>query len=459
VTARAFPLDPEFPQLAQASDPRRMLDVFRARLRPIGRRTFHIEACVPFRFRCRQSTTRCVLQYALHLVDQDTGRRRHQWVTGLVYAGRGEAERLWHTLRGDDPRQGIPERWLTFEPVAFIPDLEMVVEVFPFDRRLPNLAQVLEEAARRVDPLLRGRLGPGRWRVLDRGLEPTRYRTELGAALRYTLLAQDARTGRTEEVVWYLKVYRDDRGAATWRVLQTFHDRARRRPAPFAVVAPIEYWRDLHTLVLEQAPGMPLQRVLLQTDDPETTLRVAARAVAAFNQDHRGIITRRQTLADQLDDLRLAAALVQWARPDLRAKAEAIRDAVVYGLTDVPPVPIHGDLKADHIFLAPGLVTFIDLDSAALGDPVRDPAHLYAYLAAGVGLDTMPLTWSLSAATVFAAEYFQHVPASWRSRFALHAAGALLEVASGVFRRQAPGWRDQVARIVALADRIRSDGR
>ena len=63
---------------------------------------------MPFRFRCRQSTTRCVLQYALRLVDQDTGRRCDQWVTGLVYAGRGEAERLWHTLRGDDPREGAP---------------------------------------------------------------------------------------------------------------------------------------------------------------------------------------------------------------------------------------------------------------------------------------------------------------------------------------------------------------
>src|SRR5439155_26080145 len=99
--------------------------------------------------------------------------------------------------------------------------------------------------------------------------------------------------------------------------------------------------------------------------------------------------------------------------PGLGAKARAIIEAVMYGLTDVPPAPIHGDLKADHIFLAPGLVTFIDLDSAALGDPVRDPAHLFAYLAAGVGLDSMPTTW-LSAATVFAAEYFQHVPAAWR---------------------------------------------
>ena len=61
MTARAFPADPEFPQLAQASDPQRMLDVFRARLRPVAGRSFQIEACVPFRFRCRQSTTRCVL--------------------------------------------------------------------------------------------------------------------------------------------------------------------------------------------------------------------------------------------------------------------------------------------------------------------------------------------------------------------------------------------------------------
>src|SRR5207247_2183924 len=81
--------DPEFPQLAIASDPQRMLELFRRHLEPAAGKGYHIEDCVPLRFRCRQSTARCVLQYTLRLLEPGTGRRWEQGVTGLVYAQQG----------------------------------------------------------------------------------------------------------------------------------------------------------------------------------------------------------------------------------------------------------------------------------------------------------------------------------------------------------------------------------
>src|SRR5256885_2108321 len=92
VCAEAFPFDLGFPQLAIASDPALMLEVFRSHLKPVAGKILRIEDCVPFRFRCRQSTTRCVLQYTLHIVEPATGREWHQWVSGLLYAGQNEAE-------------------------------------------------------------------------------------------------------------------------------------------------------------------------------------------------------------------------------------------------------------------------------------------------------------------------------------------------------------------------------
>jgi len=103
------------------------------------------------------------------------------------------------------------------------------------------------------------------------------------------------------------------------------------------------------------------------------------------------------------------------------------------------------------VFLDGDRVVFIDLDSVALGDPVRDPAHLWAYLTGGVGLDAVPAGGGQAAAAAFVEEYFAHVPAAWRARFSLHCAGALIEVASGMFRRQEPGWRDKVITAVGLA--------
>src|SRR5207302_146916 len=72
VSTLGLPGDAEFPQLAVAGDPARMLEVFRAQLKPargVGADDIAIEAVMPFRFRCRQRKSRCVLEYTLSLAD------------------------------------------------------------------------------------------------------------------------------------------------------------------------------------------------------------------------------------------------------------------------------------------------------------------------------------------------------------------------------------------------------
>jgi hypothetical protein len=172
--------------------------------------------------------------------------------------------------------------------------------------------------------------------------------------------------------------------------------------------------------------------------------------VAAFNQDPVPV-TRRHSLADQLNQVERAATLLHWACPHLRAEIAALTDAVTRGLVDVPPAPIHRDLKTDHVFLSGDRVIFIDLDSVALGDPVRDPAHLFAHLVARVGMDELPPARARAAAGAFVDEYFAHVPTAWRRRFPLHAAGALIEVARGIFKRQEARWPEKVTTALAAA--------
>jgi aminoglycoside phosphotransferase (APT) family kinase protein len=141
---------------------------------------------------------------------------------------------------------------------------------------------------------------------------------------------------------------------------------------------------------------------------------------------------------------------VRWALPESAPDAIAVTEAVL-ALNEAPPSPIHRDLKPDHIFLSNDRVTFIDLDSAAAGDPVRDPAHLYAHLLCRVGMDSLPRLSARIAADAFADEYFACVPPEWRATFRVHCAGALLEVAGGTFKRQEPRWREKATYAVAEA--------
>jgi len=446
----AFPADRDFPQLRVATDLGRMLEVFRAHLKPIAANGARIEDCLAVRLRSRQSSARCVLQYTLQLVEPRTNRRWEHWVTGFLYAAEHEAERLWRELMAGAPRREIPDRWLTFEPVDYIPALQMLVQVFPYDRKLPQLCGAMNGGIQYLEPWLMACLGPGRWRIEEQAVEATRYRTELGAALKCHLRARDVAGGRSEALRCYLKVYRDDRGEQTFHLLQSLSARTGARP--YAVVRPVVYSSTLRTLVLEEAPGSSLQQILLSAGDPMAAVRAVARAMAAFNQDEIEI-ARHSPRASQLADVEQASSLIQWGCPELRGAVAAITGAVVASLNEVPPTPIHGDLKTEHVLLLGDRVTFIDLDAVALGDPVRDPAHLYAHIAGRLGLDTLAPEQARAAAAALAGEYFRHVPTAWRERFPLHAAAALLEVARGIFKRQERDWRSKVAAAVLEAQR------
>jgi hypothetical protein len=447
-----FPTDPDFPELATLTDPGLMLDVFRSRLRPIAGRSYHIEECSPARFRCRQSRKRCVLQYLLRVVDASSGRRWNQWVTALVYARPGVAERKWRSLQAAGAGRNVPEQWQTFEPVEFFPDLQMIVEVFPYDRRLPTLCLVMGEALQSLEPTLFSRLPAGAWRTEDRRLETTRYRTEIAAALRYTVTARDAVSGRLERLRCYVKVYHNDCGEATFRLLQSLTEPSAQAHGAFEVIRPITYMPELWTLVVEEAPGTSLRDVLLREGDVTAAVRAAARAVAAFNQAPLPI-TETTPLAMQLAQLERASVLVQWAYAEASAEVRAITDAVVQGLDEVPAAPIHGDLKPDHIFWTGERVVFIDLDAAVLGDPVRDAAHLFSYILSRIHLDALAPDRARSAAVAFVEEYFRLVPTPWRRRFSLHCAGALIEVAGALFRSQEPQWAEKVSAAIVEARR------
>ena len=447
---QGFPADPDFPQLEIASDPARMLEVFRAHLEPVAGHAYHLDGCVPVRFRCRQSTSRCVLQYSLRVVDRSTERAFDQWVTGVVYSRRGEAERLLREIGTTHPGRSLPDRWLTFEPVAYVPELEMLVQVFPYDRQLRGLGGVLAGEGREFAPLLEATAGAGDWRPGAGRLDLLRYRAEIGAALRYTLELREVGSGRTETRRCYVKVCRPGRGATTFQLMESLCAAQRGVTSAYGVVRPLAHLDALDTLVVEEAPGTALLELLRGRDDPTRAVQAAARAVAAFNLDGRPY-GPRDSLAEQIHDIERVASLLAWACPDVSGDVRAIAATVVADLRDVPPLPTHGDLKADHLFVAGERVTFIDFDRLGVGDPVRDPARFCAYLTGRVGLDAVPAERAQAATAVFVDEYFARVPAEWRERFALQYAAALLDVASGLFRSQEAGWPVKVSAAVAEA--------
>jgi hypothetical protein len=449
VSVGSFPADPAFPQLKIATDPALMKQNFRTYLRPVGGKVYEIEDCRLVRLRYRQGS-RCFLLYTLRLVEPDTGRERDVQVTGLIYAEQDKAEQTWRKLKATDPHQEIPDGWLTFEPVSFVPELEMLVQVFPYDHRLPALPHLVAGPPPELEPVLLGRFGPGEWRVEAWNVEPVRYR-EKGAVLRYTAKGRNAATGERIKRRFYAKVYHDEgQGQQTHQVLRALWEQARANSEGFTVARPLAYLSGLRTLLQEEAPGTTLEELLLGDGDPTAALRRVARALAAFNQGDAPATKRQYLLADQVADLARAGKVLGRGCPHLRVEVESIIEGVLAGLEEVPLGPTHRDLKPDHFFLDSERTIFIDLDAFAEADPVLDPAHLLARLTMPA-LFPVPREETYTAAREFAEEYFAHVPSTWQERLPFHYAGILLKKAKGFFRHQAPEWPERIATLLEEA--------
>jgi hypothetical protein len=455
VSVGSFAAGPSFPQLKIATDPTLMKQTFRTHLRPVGPKVYDIEDCRLVRLRYRQDA-RCFLLYTLRLVEQDTGRERDVQVTGIIYAEKNKAEQALRKLQATDLRQEIPDAWLTFEPVSFVPELEMLVQVFPYDRRLPSLPHLAAGPPPELEPVLIGRFGPGDWRVEAWNVEPVRYR-EQGAVLRYTAKGRNAATGERTERRFYAKVYRHEKGEQTYQTLRTLWRRTSANGEGFSVVRPLAYLSDLRALILEEAPGTPLDEILLGDGDPTAAVRRVARALAAFNQGDAPATTQRHLLADEVAVLERAGRVLGWGCPHLGVEVESIIESVLAGLEEVPLGPTHRHLSPDHIFLNGERTIFIDFDAFAKADPVLDPAHLLARLAMPA-LFPVPPERTHTAVWEFAEEYFAHVPEAWQERLPFHYAGALLKAAQGFFRRQAPDWPDKIATLLEEARASLQDG-
>src|SRR5215212_9573662 len=426
-----------------------MKETFRTHLRPVGGKVYDIQDCRLIRLRYRQGS-RCFLQYTLRLLEPVTGRERDVQVTGLLYAEEDRAEQAWRKLRATDPRQEIPNLWLTFEPVSFVPELEMLVQVFPYDRRLPTLPLVMAGPSPELKRPLLVSFGPGDWHTEAWKVEPVRYRGQGEAVLRYTAKGRNAATGGRREKSFYAKIYSHEKGEQTYQTLRALRSQAGPNGEGFTVVRPVAYLSDLRALILEGAPGTPLDEILLRDRDATGALRRAAQALAAFNQGDAPATTRRHLLADQVAVLEGAGRVLGWACPHLRPEVESIIEGVLAGLEEVPLGPTHRDLSPDAIFVDGERTIFIDLDSFARADPVLDPAHLLARLVVPA-LFPVPRERARAAAREFVEEYFAHVPSTWQERLPFHYAGTLLKKAHGFFRRQEADWPDKIATLLEEA--------
>ncbi|MBA3473377.1 MAG: aminoglycoside phosphotransferase family protein [Rubrobacter sp.] len=445
-----------------------MREVFqRHLLRSPGGKEYQIRECqVSVRYR---QATHCLLQYTLRLEEPGTGREQTQWANGVIHAKSSRTRRKWEELRRSRPERTVRGASTAFEPFFYVPELEMLVQVFPHDRWLPSLPLLIEGPPPELEPLLLARFGRDDWRTEAWDVEPVRYRAEKRITLRLTMRAREAASDRTEEKRFYAKVYREEEkeeGEQIYRVLRALWERAEAGGEGFTVGRPVAYLSSLRALIQEEAPGISLWDVLLGGDEANPAVREAARALAVLHLDEEVPMPRRRRPEEEVATLKKRGETLRRACPQLGPEIEEIVGAVIAGFGEegAPTAPTHGDLHAQHILLDGGRPALIDFDAFAEADPLPDVARVLASLATAPHRASVPHDLANTphrspishvrareAAQTFAEEYFSHVPEAWRERLPLHYASAVLTIAGHPLRYLAPGWPDKVEAMVKEA--------
>jgi len=428
-----------------------MREIFQRHLRSPGGKAYRVRECRISGIRYQRGK-RCLLLYTLRVEEPATGRERDQWVTGSIYA-RGRTRRRWENLRRTEPAREVTEPEIlgaaspAFAPsFSYLPDPEMLVQVFPYDHRLEALPLLMAGPTSELEPVLLAGFGEGEWRTEAWDAEPVQYQPEMKATLRLMVRARDATSGRSEEKRFYAQVYYSDVGAqSAHQALQALWDRAGAvAGADFVVARPIAYLSRLRTLLQEEVPGTPLLDLLLhRKEEALPAIRRAARALASLHLGHVDT-PRRRTLRDEVAWLESVGEVLKWACPHLRPNIENIIDTVVAGLEEVPLAPTHRDFAFDHVMVEGDSLALIDLDTFAEADPVLDVAILLSHLTTYSLISALHRNRAREAAQVFVEEYFAYVPEAWYARLPLLYAYSVTQTAAGVFQTQEADWPEKI---------------
>ena len=387
----------------------------------------------------RRDGSRGTAQYELRLEDPDTGQVWDEIVTGVTFGG-NRTQRIWKSLRRLAPPDGDAISRPALQPFAYVPELDLLLQVFPNDYRLPGLAQLIAAPPPELLPPLMAEFGPGDWQVQTWETATVQYRVDMRAIVQLTIEAIEQPSARVSERQFFAKVYRDaDQGRRAFAAQGELHNQVSAVETHLVAAKPIVYADELRTLVTEALPGISLSKIIRRGKGSIDTVRSAARAVADF---HRlDIAAPQRFTADEIARLHEAQAFLVAARPDLIAEVSGMVEAVAEGLASAPSTLIHGDLKPDHILIDGENVALIDFDLIGSADPVADVAHLLGFLGKPQERSRSRRQEAEDVAQVFVDEYFAHVPDSWRARLPLHHAMTSIHKAVGLCRRR--GVEDQ----------------
>jgi Phosphotransferase enzyme family len=246
-----------------------------------------------------------------------------------------------------------------------------LIYFFPSDPYVPEIAAFVSNPQRYGTSLLEGLTLPANTPEL------ARFRPGIGATFRW---------GTPGTPGAYVKIQKESDARTAFDLLKDM--RAASAETSFSVPEPIGLSEEINAFAMEEVAGDTL-RQRLASESPSGAGAGAVSVLHALKDLHKcALVPRlRKDRAHFINRAQSAARRIGEIEPRLANHADALAGHIAGFEVQLDEGPAHCDIKLEHIVFSQQTVTFLDLDSFALADPLFDLAmlDLRAMMAARIG--------------------------------------------------------------------------
>ena len=268
--------------------------------------------------------------------------------------------------------------------VADVPAWGMRVEVSPLDTSFPQLVRVsdphyVRDMLAAVDAVHAGPAPASQYSIT-----PIRYRPGQRHVLRYDPLAATGKLNSRGTV--FAKLYRSKKGARSFCLATQIADWLAASGSGVTALWPAAHLAADALILYPRIVGTPLSRQLWRR--PRNLASWMQQIGAALQVLHNAPAALSSDLAihdfgSEVAAIARASEHVQALLPAAGAAITTILDRARElhdRLPQEPPALVHGDFKADHLWVTRAGMTLIDFDTCCLADPALDVGKFLADL-------------------------------------------------------------------------------
>ena len=327
----------------------------------------------------------------------------------------------------------------------YLPHLEMLIQVFPTDRKLPQLPVIVNPTA--IAPYLQTCTNLKKPEVPR--VTVLKYKPEKRCVVRYDFSDQ---TEQSASMIG--KTNYNSRGRDVFHIMQFL------RRSGLPVPEPLAYISDLKLLLIEALHGRELGSFVTEPDFP-VHIRGAASAVAGL---HMIPVDRTTVHRASLDTVSLGEEADSFARhverfrrecPELK-QIDRLASTILRKLQDCGGdrlTFVHGELDPSQLFVSDSRMWVLDFDRFKISHPAIDIGHFLAYLnRASLKLYGDPHRLD-AMGNLFLAVYRSQCRDDLQTPILLCQAMEFVKMSFLQFRRQNANWKSRVASLWEMAEK------